>query len=91
MERASLIISGMVQGVFFRAFTRDVALRFGLKGWVRNLPGGQVEALFEGDREAIENAIGICRVGPPASRVEDIEVVWEKFKGEYADFSIRHF
>jgi acylphosphatase len=89
--RAHLLISGRVQGVFFRAFTEEVALSYGLKGWVRNVPDGRVEALFEGEKTAIEEAIRQCYIGPPASKVENIDVKWEEFQGEYNSFSIRYF
>ena len=61
---AKVIISGVVQGVFFRASTREMALGMGLTGWVRNLPDGDVEALFEGPAETIEEAIAWCHHGP---------------------------
>lgn len=90
LARAHLIIEGRVQGVFFRAFTRDVGNRHRLKGWVRNLPDGNVEAVFEGERSVIEDAIGQCYKGPPASRVTNIEVEWEDYRGEFDAFTIRY-
>jgi acylphosphatase len=89
--RAHLIISGRVQGVFYRAFTEDIAYSFGLKGWVKNRNDGNVEAIFEGKREDIEKAISSCYKGPPASKVTNIDVKWENFKGEFDTFSIRYF
>ncbi len=89
--RAHLIIKGIVQGVFFRAFTRDVANRLGLKGWVKNLPGGSVEAMFEGDKEEIEQAIKQCSLGPPGSRVDDVEVEWIEYQGELKDFQVKYY
>lgn len=89
-SRAHLIIEGIVQGVFFRAFTRDVAFFLGLKGWVRNLPDGGVEALFEGEREKIEEAIRKCSQGPPAGKVVNIDVAWEEYKNEFDTFAIRY-
>jgi acylphosphatase len=88
--RAHLFIEGRVQGVFYRAFTRDVAYTLGLKGWVRNLFDGRVEALFEGKRESIESAIQECYSGPPGARVTNIDVKWEEFKGDLKGFAIRH-
>lgn len=88
--RARVEIRGRVQGVFFRAFTRDVGARLGLAGWVRNLPGGSVEAVFEGERPAVEEAIRLCRGGPPASRVDHLDVLWEEYTGEFGDFTIRY-
>ena len=71
--RLHVFVSGRVQGVFFRDSTRRKALELGLAGWVRNLPDGRVEAVFEGPREAIEAAHAWCRNGPPLARVEDVE------------------
>ncbi len=89
--RAHLLISGRVQGVFYRAFTRDLALSLGLKGWVRNLYDGRVEAVFEGKKELIEQAIRECYAGPPGARVTNIEVKWETFIGDLKEFTIRYY
>ncbi|MCX7913010.1 MAG: acylphosphatase [Thermodesulfovibrionales bacterium] len=89
-HKAHLIIKGKVQGVYFRAFTKEVADTLGLKGWVRNLPDGSVEAIFEGDKNLIEMAIGKCRVGPPFAVVNDIKVEWSEEIEGYSDFSIRY-
>lgn len=89
--RAHLIISGRVQGVFYRAFVEETALSLGLKGWVRNMPDGRVEAVFEGEKDNIQKAISICYKGPPVSKVSDISVKWEEFQAEFSRFSIRYF
>ena len=89
--RVHLLIRGRVQGVFYRAFTRDIAGHLGIKGWVRNLYDGSVEALFEGSKEDIEQAIKHCRMGPPGARVEDIGVTWEDYKGDLRGFQIRYY
>lgn len=89
--RAHLLISGRVQGVFYRSFTEDVAHSLGLKGWVKNCGDGKVEAVFEGKKEDIEKAISLCYKGPPAARVSNIDVRWEDFKGEFDTFSTRYF
>lgn len=73
-ERWDVRISGRVQGVWFRASTREEALRRGLDGWVRNLPDGRVEAVFEGDERALEAMLAWCRIGPPGARVDVVEV-----------------
>ena len=88
--RAHLIIEGIVQGVFFRAFTRDIAVSLGLRGWVRNLPGGSVEAVLEGSKGDIQNAITQYYKGPSASNVSNIDVAWEDYKGEFVSFVIRY-
>ena len=81
--RVHVIISGIVQGVFFRARTRDMAQRFNLKGWVRNLPDGNVEALFEGPEKDLHNALEWCREGPPGARVTMVKEKWEDYQGEF--------
>jgi acylphosphatase len=88
--RAHLFIDGMVQGVFYRAFTRDLAYNLGLKGWVRNLHDGRVEAVFEGEKGLIEKAVKVCYIGPPGARVSDIDVKWEIFIGDQKGFHIRY-
>ncbi|KSW12094.1 acylphosphatase [Pyrodictium occultum] len=90
MARAYLRIYGRVQGVFFRATMREVARRLGVTGWVRNMPDGSVEAVVEGPREAVEEVIRWAHRGPPAARVERVVVVWEPYRGEYRDFTIRY-
>ncbi|MBF0505786.1 MAG: acylphosphatase, partial [Nitrospirae bacterium] len=76
-KRAHLYISGKVQGVSYRWFTRDIAYELKLNGWVRNLPDSRVEAVFEGEKEHIEKAVTECRQGPPGALVRDVEVQWE--------------
>lgn len=87
--RAHVYVSGRVQGVFFRENTRRLAQKMGVTGWVRNLPDGRVEAVFEGEEEAVRKMIEFCKRGPPAARVDDVEVIWEKPRGEFLDFEIR--
>ncbi|MBS7655436.1 acylphosphatase [Candidatus Bathyarchaeota archaeon] len=86
--RAHVFVSGLVQGVFFRWETRKNALKHNVKGWVRNLWDGRVEAVFEGEEEDVKKMIKFCEKGPPEAKVENIEVKWEKYKGEYATFEI---
>jgi acylphosphatase len=74
--RAHVLISGRVQGVFFRDSARRVARRLGLSGWVRNRPDGRVEAQFQGPRAAVEEALAFCRQGPEFAAVDDVEVAW---------------
>jgi acylphosphatase len=88
--RAYLFIEGRVQGVFYRAFIRELAYNLGLKGWVRNLYDGRVETVFEGEKELIDKAIKECYVGPPGARVTDIDVKWETFIGDQKGFSVRY-
>jgi acylphosphatase len=89
-RRVHVWVNGRVQGVYFRDATRDAAIRYGVAGWVRNLPDGRVEAVFEGERNAVEQVVGFCRHGPYPARVDGIEVVDEEFRGEFQDFQIRY-
>jgi len=82
MKRAHVFVSGRVQGVWFRASTRDKAEELSLKGWVRNLPDGRVEAIFEGDDRAVEEMVEWCRHGPPMARVDTVDIEYEKPQGE---------
>ena len=81
------VISGKVQGVGFRWFTQDTATREGLKGWVRNLPDGRVEALLEGEDEAVTRVERALRSGPRGARVEKVQVDDEE-PGGYRSFTI---
>jgi len=80
-----------VQGVFFRYETQMRARRLGVKGWVRNLSDGRVEAVFEGDREKIEEMLEFCKRGPPGAQVTNLTVKWEEPTGEFSDFEIRYW
>ncbi len=88
--RVHALIKGRVQGVFFRAETRREAIQLGVKGWARNTWGSDVEAVFEGEEEAVKRMIAWCHKGPPAAVVEKVEEEWEKFRGEFDTFSIRY-
>ena len=87
--RAHVIFKGRVQGVFFRAFAEENAIKLGIRGWVRNLPDGDVEAVFEGKREDVEKIIYLCRYKHPYARVDDVIVKYEEPKGE-VDFRVRY-
>ena len=87
--RVHLFISGRVQGVFFRARTRDEALQRDLTGWVKNLYDGRVEAVFEGENERIQSMISWCHKGPPPAAVTDVLVEGEAYRGEFSDFTVR--
>lgn len=76
--RAHVFVSGTVQGVFYRATTRDTAREVGVDGWVRNLDDGRVEAVFEGDRADVEEMIDFCHEGSPAATVHDVDVEYEE-------------
>ncbi len=87
--RRKVIVSGRVQGVAFRYYTRDVALSNGVYGWVRNLPDGRVEAVFEGKQEDVDSVVRWCRKGPPASHVENVQIDEQRPTGEFTNFEIR--
>jgi acylphosphatase len=82
------LISGRVQGVGFRWFAHDAARREGVTGWVRNLPDGRVEAVVEGDEDAVTRVERALRSGPPGARVQTVNVEPEDAIGAFKDFSI---
>ncbi len=86
--RAHVWVSGRVQGVFFRACTEDEARAHGVAGWVRNARDARVEAVFEGDRAAVEAMIRWCHRGSPGAVVSGVDVQWEGPQGERG-FSVR--
>ncbi len=87
---AHVLIKGRVQGVFFRGETRRQAYRLGVLGWVRNRWDGRVEAVLEGEERAVQKMITWCYKGSSTAIVEDVEVEWEDYKGEFTSFSIRY-
>ena len=84
--RVHVFVSGRVQGVFFRQSTQRKAQSLDVKGWVRNLPDGRVEAVFEGEEPAVKTVVDYCRHGPSAARVDDLEVRNENYVGEFSGF-----
>ena len=87
--RAHIFVSGRVQGVFFRQNTQNKARKLGIRGWVRNLSDGRVEAVFEGEKEKIEEMIKWIERGPVISRVDGIDIDWEEYQAEFNNFEIR--
>lgn len=79
--RAHVFVSGKVQGVYYRATTRETAREHGVDGWVRNLPDGRVEAMFEGPRAAVETMVEWCHDGSPAANVDDVDVEYTEPAG----------
>lgn len=88
--RVHLVIRGRVQGVFFRASARDMAESLGLKGWVRNLSDGNVEALFEGPKDMLFKAVQWCLKGPKGSIVTEVSQDWSEYKGDFNSFEIKY-
>lgn len=81
MKRAHVYVHGKVQGVYFRATTKEKAEEHGVNGWVKNLPDGRVEAVFEGEKEDIEKMIRFCNEGPEMAVVEKTDIEWEEPEG----------
>ena len=88
--RVHLLITGRVQGVWYRANTQKKAKALDLKGWVKNLPNGQVEAIFEGEKEKIDQIIEWCKKGPSFARVDGVKIEWETPVGKFNTFTITH-
>jgi acylphosphatase len=90
MKRVHVTITGTVQGVAFRAKTRNEAIRNNVMGWVRNIPDGRVEAVFEGTSEGVDHMVSWCRIGPDLAIVEHVETSDEPYSGAFRDFNIRY-
>ncbi|SFR00901.1 acylphosphatase [Desulfoscipio geothermicus] len=88
MVEKHVYISGIVQGVYFRDYTRREAEKLGVKGWVRNLPDGRVEAVFAGPAEAVEKIIAWCHQGSPSAHVTGVEVTNNVPAKDFNDFKI---
>jgi acylphosphatase len=88
--RAHVIVRGMVQGVFFRSSAREKAFQLGVKGWIKNRTDGKVEGIFEGEKYAVMELVDFCRHGPPGASVDDVDVEWSDFEGEFSSFEIRY-
>lgn len=89
VTRAHVIIHGRVQGVGFRYHTLREALAAGVAGWVRNLPGGSVEAVFEGPKTNVERVVDWCRSGPGFASVARVDEEWEDVEPMFKGFNIR--
>jgi acylphosphatase len=90
MRRVHMIVRGVVQGVGFRWATEREATQLGLRGYVRNLPRGDVEIVAEGRADAIDRLVAWAKHGPPGARVEDVHITEQDVIGEFSDFGIRH-
>lgn len=88
-KRAHLLISGRVQGVWYRGSTREQADKLGLTGWVRNCESGQVEVIVEGEDAAIDKLVSWCREGPSMARVTGIRIEFDDYRGEFVGFRVR--
>ncbi len=89
-RQATIRVSGVVQGVYYRYSTKQKADELGLSGFVRNLPDGSVEAVTEGREEDVKSLIEWCKQGPRGARVDRVDVEWDEPSVRFADFSIRY-
>lgn len=89
-KRARAIISGRVQGVFYRSETQKAARLHNLTGWVKNMSDGTVEAVFEGTENDVSGMLEWCKSGSPQARVENVDATWEEPTGEFSGFHVRH-
>ena len=87
-QRVHLLVSGKVQGVFFRQALKVIAKKNNVSGWVRNLIDKRVEAMLEGDSKSVNLVIEWAKIGPANSHVDDIEVSNEEFKNEFSTFEV---
>lgn len=88
--RAHILVSGIVQGVFFRFNTMKKAQECGLNGWVKNRRDGKVEVLCEGEKDNVQLLVNWCKKGPEGSFVSSTEVTWEEYIGEFETFQITY-
>ena len=88
--RAHILVSGRVQGVFFRENTQRKAKKLVINGWIKNLSDGKVEAVFEGDKKSVGKIVEWVKNGPILARVESIDIEWQEYLGEFTDFEIRY-
>ena len=89
MEEIHITIRGHVQGVFFRALVRDKAGILGIKGFVRNLPNGDVEIMAQGSEKALNELVKLCRKGPLGAKVDKIKTKKQKIKEKFSSFEIK--
>ncbi len=87
-KKIHLLISGSVQGVFYRVNSKNKADEFGLTGWVRNISNGRVEIVAEGEEKNLKNMINWCNNGSNNAIISEIKVKWEKYSGKFDKFEI---
>ena len=92
MENKSvhILVTGKVQGVFFRQATKVIAIKNHVTGWIKNLESGQVEILLEGEDQNVNSIVEWCHNGPANSRVDEIKIEQQKFSGQYLNFEVRY-
>jgi acylphosphatase len=89
-QRIHVIVCGRVQGVYFRASTRDRARQLGLSGWVRNCPDSNVELVAEGEKAKLEQLVTWCHSGPSGATVSELTVEWQEATGEFVGFTVKY-
>ena len=88
LSRVHVFVSGRVQGVAYRYFVERRAAEIPVTGWVRNLRDGRVEIMAEGEKADLEGVLGVLRQGPRMANVDDLDILWEDYRGDYEDFRI---
>lgn len=89
--RAHIVISGRVQGVLYRRFAQVKAEELGITGWAHNMIDGRVELMAEGDKEKVDQFVEWCKQGSPLAKVQDVEITYKEYTGEFTDFEVREF
>ena len=87
-QRTRILVTGKVQGVFFRQATKVIAIKNNVNGWVKNLENSQVEILLEGEEINVNSVVDWCRHGPANSRVDEIKIEQQEFSGQYSNFEV---
>ena len=90
LQRVHVIVRGRVQGVYFRASTRDQARQLGLAGWVRNCADGSVELIAEGETTKLEQLVTWCLSGPRGAAISEVSVEWQETAGEFVGFVVKY-
>jgi len=90
MKQVHIVVHGSVQGVFFRAKTRDIALSLGLKGYAKNMPDGSVEVVAEGPEDKLKELIEFCKEGPEMAKVNKVDIHFNQASNEFEGFEVRH-
>ncbi len=88
MDSAEILVTGKVQGVWFRDFVKKNAIKLNLNGWVKNNPDKSVSVAIEGKKEVIHELIGLIKIGSPLSKVDDIKITWTAFQNKFNSFKI---
>ena len=90
MERLEILVSGRVQGVFFKAFTAKKARELNLVGWVANLPDGRVKIVAQGEKDSLQELLESVKLGPPLAKVSKVDSKWSRALESFDDFSVRY-